>query len=88
MEELSSKKRGFGLDRLHDEIMICINGPALPQFDKDVLEGLGTLQSAYKSAKDRLAGNFVRQTENIKLYIVSKVGDRLAITEVKMPFMV
>ena len=88
MEELSSKKRGIGEDRLHDEMMICINGPALPHCDKVVLEALGTLKSAYKSAKDRLAGHFVRRSENIELYTVSKVVDRLAKTEVKMPFMV
>ena len=79
MEELSSKKRGIGEDRLHDEMMICINGPALPHCDEVVLEALGTLKLAYKSAKDRLAGHFVRRSENI---------DRLAKTEVKMPFMV
>ena len=88
MEELSSKKRGIGEDRLHDEMMICINGPALPHCDKVVREALGILNSAYKSAKDRLAGHFVRRSENIELYTVSKVVDRLAKMEVKMPFMV
>ena len=68
--------------------MIRINGPALPHCDEVVLEALGTLKSAYKSAKDRLAGHFVRRSENIELYIVSKVVDRFAKTEVKMPFMV
>ena len=62
--------------------------PALPHFDKVVLEALGTLKSDYKSAKDRLAGHFVRQPENIMLYTVSKVVIDWKKTEVKMPYMV
>ena len=73
--------------RLHDEMMICLNGPVLSHCDTIVVKALDSLNSKYKSARDRIAGHFIRRSEDIESYTVSKVVDGIDSTEIKLPFM-
>ena len=87
MEEISSKKRQISEIKLHDEMMICLNGPGIVHCDSVVSEGLQNMVSNYKSPQDRMEGHFIRKSENIESYIVSKVVDGMKSQKIKLPFM-
>ena len=48
-------------------------------------KALDSQDSDYKSARDRVAGHFIRRSEDIGSYTVSKVVGRIDSTEMKLP---
>ena len=86
LEHHSSKQRGLSESSIQKEMMISCNGPP-PQHSVGVVES--TTKRYWmkaKSAKDR-EGHFIRRSENIKPYLVSKSIDALRAQEVITPFM-
>ena len=49
-------------------------------------KALDSQDSDYKSDIDRVAGHFIRRSEDIGSYTVSKVVGRIDSTEMKLPF--
>ena len=86
LEHHSSKQRNLSQDRLHHEAMVAINGPAVVHCDKVVKEALTMFYSKAKreGSKD---GNFVRRSENIKPFMVSKAVDTLVSKKPRLPIM-
>ena len=76
LEIHSSKKRNLTQDRLHQEAMVAINGFDTLHCDNVVKEGLGMFFSRAKREGDRL-GHFIRRSQNVKSYHVSRAVDSL-----------
>ena len=87
MEELASKKLPIDDVRLHEEMMICLNGPTISHFDTIVGTALNSFKSSHKRAQDRIAEHFIRRSEDIESYTVSKVVDKIDSRAIKLPFM-
>ena len=87
LENHASTHRTLGQDRLVSEGMIAINGPEVVHCDTVVREGL----KAYW-AKTRRAGygegHWIRRSEHIKCYTVSKAVDTLTKKKQSVLFMV
>ena len=73
IEQLASSKRPITEDRLHYEMMICLNGPGIAHSIKVVNNALSRLRSEYKRVNDRMGRHFRRRSDNIATYLVSKV---------------
>ena len=87
MEQLASSKRPITEDRLHYEMMICLNGPGIAHSSKVVNNALSRMRSEYKRVNDRMAGHFIGRSDNIATYLVSKVVDGIRNSDTKLPFM-
>ena len=87
IEQLASSKRPITEDRLHYEMLICLNGPGMAHSSKVVNNVLSRLRSEYKRVNDRMAGHFIRRSDNIATYLVSKVVDGIRNSDAKLPFM-
>ena len=87
MEELASKKRAIGEVILHDQMMICLNGPTISHFDTIVGTALNSFKSSHKRAQDRIAEHFIRRSEDIESHTVSKVVHKIDSRAIKLPFM-
>ena len=87
LEHHSSKTRDLNDETIQTELVIAVNGPAIQHCDK-VVE---TTMRAYwrmTNRKSFLEGHFVRKSEKIKNYLVSKAVDSLNSDPIKTPFMV
>ena len=76
LEHHSSKRRDLGEERLEDEMETAINGPSIVHSESVVKEAL---RNYWKDAKDKnnRDGHFIRRSENIKSYNVSKCVDNI-----------
>ena len=81
MEHHSSQRRDLSDERAEDELFIAVNGPAVIHSDSVVRESL----DKYCSQTDV---HYVRSSNNIKSWIVSKSVDNLRRVKPKIPFMV
>ena len=86
LEHHSSKERNLTQDRLHQEAMVAINGPSVVHCDKVVKEAISSYFSKSKREGDK-DGHFVRRSENVKSYHVSKAVDSLVSKKPQMPIM-
>ena len=84
LERHSSKTRGLSQDRLELEMWIALNGPDVVHCAKVIEEAL----SDYWNDTHHQFGHFVRKSENIKSYIVSKSVDNLRKKVPRNPAMV
>ena len=87
VENHSSKTRGLGQTSLEDEVTIAINGPDIAHCDSVVREAGVEYWKESKDLKNR-DGHYIRRSENIRSYLVSKSVDGLRNKEPKAPFMV
>lgn len=86
MENHAAGGRPLGQDRMEDECMISINGPSLVHCSSVVKAAHREYWNKAKREKEQ-DGHFVRTSEGIKQYTVSKVVDRLRSKEPRLPFM-
>ena len=86
IENLSSSKPTVTEVGLYDKMMICLNSLVLSHCDTIVDKALDYLKSDYKNARDRVAGHFIRRSEDFESYTVSEVVDRINSTKMKLPF--
>ena len=86
LEHHSSKRRDLGEERLEDEMETAINGPSIVHSESVVKEAL---RNYWKDAKDKnnRDGHFIRRSENIKSYNVSKCVDNIRAVPPRLPFM-
>ena len=85
-EAHSNKHRPISNDRAEMEVVVAVDGPKLQHADSVIKKSLRLMFSTSKSVADR-GGHFVRRSENIKDYSVSKVVDGFASVVKKTPFM-
>ena len=86
-ESHSNKHRPISNDRAEMEISVAVNGPLLQHADSVVEKAL---RDMFKNAKDmgnRGLGSFVRRSENIVDYTVSKSVDAYKMKPKSKPFM-
>lgn len=86
MEHHSSELRPLSQERLQAESMIALNGPSVFNCDAVVGEALKSYWSKAKRAGDR-DGHFVRRSNYVKCYTVSKAIDSLTSMKPKVLFM-
>ena len=86
LEHHSSGVRGLSQDRLDDEAMVAINGPELVHSDDIVDEAMGDYWSNIRRRNDK-EGHFVRRSEHIKSYCISKAVDHMVNTVPRLPYM-
>ena len=82
MEHHSSQRRNIGEMLLHEEMVIAINGPSLVHCESISQEALHDYFKDSSNPKDR-AGHFVKRSQNVKNYLVSKSVDILRKQEPK-----
>lgn len=73
-------------ESLVNEAVIAINGPAVVHADDVIKEATSLYWSKAVNPKDR-AGHYIRRSEKILSYTVSKTVDSLVKVPVKFPFM-
>ena len=76
MEDHSSQRRTMGEILLHEEMVISVNGPKLVHCDSICQEALHDYFKDRINPKER-AGHFVRRSQNIENYSVSKSVDNI-----------
>ena len=86
MEHHASQRRTLGEMMLHEEMVIAINGPRLVHCDSVVQEAIKSYFSDRKNPKER-SGHFIRRSEDILSYNVSKCVDRVRSVEPKKAIM-
>ena len=86
LENHSSKTRGLGQVSLEDEVTIAINGPELTNCDSVVSEACVMYWGQHKDPENR-GGHYIRRSEKIKSYFVSKSIDTLRSQQSKTNFM-
>ena len=69
-------------------MILAVNGPDVPHCDAVVKEALRLYWSDSKYYRTRVEGHFIRRTENIASYAVSKAVDTVRNEPPKFPFMV
>ena len=87
LEHHASKRRNLGQERIEDELEIAINGPTVPQADNVLKEALNDYWKDSKNRNNR-DGHYIRRSENIQSYDLSKTIDRIRSVPPKLPFMV
>lgn len=85
-ESRSHNKRSISEDRLLNELIVAINGPLVQHADDIIKTALQRYWEKSKSSNDR-SGHFVRRSENISDFTVSKVVDKLVAEPPRLPFM-
>ena len=85
-EKHASGGRPLGQERMEDEAMISINGPKVAHCASVVQAAHTEYWSRAKRSKER-DGHFLRRSEQIKQYTVSKVIDNMRSEKPKLPFM-
>lgn len=81
LEHHSSKQRGLTEDRIHDEMMVACNGPPVQHCLAVVQEAMRDYWQKHKE------WHFIRRSEDIKSYMVSKSVDSLRKTMCYNPMM-
>lgn len=85
-ESRSHNKRSISEERLCNELIIAINGPLVQHADDIIKSALQRYWEKSKASTDR-SGHFVRRSENIEDFAVSKVVDKLVAEPPRLPFM-
>ena len=85
-ESRSHNKRSISEERLFNELIVAINGPLLQHADEIIKSALQRYWEKSKRFADR-SGHFVRRSEKIVDFAVSKVVDKLVAEPPKLPFM-
>ena len=85
LEHHASSQRTLCQDRLIREGIVAINGPQVVHCDTVVREGLKSYWSRARRAGE---GHWIRRSDNIQSYTVSKVVDKLTNKKPSVPFMV
>ena len=85
-ESRSHNKRSISEERLCNELIVAINGPLVQHADDIIKSALQRYWEKSKSSTDR-SGHFVRRSENISDFAVSKVVDKLVAKPPRLPFM-
>ena len=88
LEYHANKRRQLGDDRIHDEMHLAINGPEPAHSDPLVQKSMKAYWEEAKHDKNRSDWHFIRHSENIISYTVSKVIDQLRNAPENLPFMV
>ena len=83
-EHHSSKLRNLSQKRLEHEMMIAINGPEVVHCDSMVKEAIAMYWSSSKMTGNR-EGHWVRRSNNIKCYTVSKAVDSIVTKDPRIP---
>jgi hypothetical protein len=86
LEQHSSKLRNLTQARLEHEAMVAINGPEVVHCDPVVKEALSKYWARSRSNGDT-QGHWVRKSEHIKCYTVSKAVDSIVKKKPKVPLM-
>ena len=79
--------RNIGQERLHQEAMLAINWPDTVYCDDVLRDSLSLFFASAKRAGDR-KGHFVRRSNDIKCYDVSKAVDTVVKEKTKLQIMV
>ena len=87
LEHHASKRRNLGQERIEEELETAINGPSVAHSEKVVKEALNDYWKDSKNKNNR-DGHYIRRSENIKSYEVSKAIDRIRADPPQLPFMV
>ena len=86
LEHHSSKLRNISQERLHQEAMIAINGPEVVHCDVIVKEALSAYWAKSKNEKNR-EGHWIRRSQDIRSYVVSKSVDMMVNKKPELPIM-
>ena len=86
MERHNSKSRSLGEKMVITETAVNINGPNPVNCDGVVEQALQLYCSKYKK-KNNAGGHFIRKSDNIKSWLVSKSVDKVNAVKPKFPFM-
>ena len=85
-ESRSHNKRSISEEKLSNEIIVAINGPLVQHADDNIKTAQQRYWEKSKSSTDRI-GHFVRRSENISDFAVSKVVDKLEAEPMRLPFL-
>ena len=85
-EAHSNKHHPISNSRAENEIIVAVNGPLLQHADNIIKKSLRSMFSDKKSVFDK-GGHFVRRSENIEDYVVSKSVDKFSNVAINVPFM-
>ena len=86
-EAHSNKHRPISNERAEMEVCVAVNGPKVQHADSLIRRSLRLMFSQSKSLGDR-DGHFVRRSENVKDYMVSKAVDGFVNVKNNKNFMV
>ena len=86
MEHHNNPKRALSQERLENESMVAINGPAVPHCDGIVEEALELYWAKAKRLGER-GGHWIRKSDNIIPYIVSAAVDTIVNKKPEVNFM-
>lgn len=87
LEYHANKRRQLKDERIDDEMQLAINGPQTPHCDQVVETSLKTYWQDAKQIQNRNDGHFIRRSENIISYGVSKAVDAVRDAPENLPFM-
>lgn len=87
LEHHANKRRQLNDERIHDEMHLAINGPDTPHSDSLVQKAMKTYWKDSKQVQSRSDGHFIRRSENITSYVVSKAVDSVRNASENLPFM-
>ena len=85
-EARSHNKRSISEERLCNEMIVAINGPLIQHADELIKAAMRRYWEKSKAMADR-SGHFVRRSEKIDDFVVSKVVDKLVSEPPKLPFL-
>ena len=86
MEHHNNPKRALSQERLENESMVAINGPAVPHCDGIVEEALELYWAKAKRVGEK-GGHWIRKSDNIIPYIVSAAVDTIVKKKPEVNFM-
>ena len=87
LEKHAAGGRMLGQDRMEDECSIAINGPGLAQ-SKEIVKAAHTEYWSKAKRDNELDGHFVRRSEKMIPFTISKVIDKSRAEKPRLPFMV
>ena len=87
LEHHNNPRRALSQERLEQEAMVAINGPAEVHCDSIVDEALASYWRKQKMAGNR-DGHWIRRSSRIKSYFISEAVDSIVQKTPAVPFMV
>ena len=87
LEHHNNPRRALSQERLEQEAMVAINGPAEVHCDSIVDEALASYWRKQKMAGNR-DGHWIRRSSRIKSYFISEAVDSIVKKTPAVPFMV
>ena len=86
MEHHNNPKRALSQERLENECMVAINGPAVPHCDGIVEEALDLHWAKAKRVGEK-GGHWIRKSKNVIPYTVSQAVDAIVSKQPEVDFM-